>query len=122
MAAPPVGPDDPGWRRFLYWAWGIAVLVIIIYLTYWFSGSLAWLVDELLGQRFLTRNSTEAVWVSRVLLFALLVFAVARPLQDAPFSKSSAGGGHESRRVKGAVFDLTVVAVLWGFRAIVKSW
>ena len=29
MPVPPVGPDDPTWRRALYWWWGLAVVVLI---------------------------------------------------------------------------------------------
>ena len=87
--------------------------MLIGYVSYWFSGTFAWLFDELIGERVLTRQSTEAVWVSRVLLFALLLFGVAGPLQNIVFSKSLGSGGSMWRRVKGLLLDLTVVGVVW---------
>ncbi|MCH8097898.1 MAG: type IV secretory system conjugative DNA transfer family protein [Proteobacteria bacterium] len=54
------------------------------------------------------------MWVSRVLLFALLMFGLYAPLQNVFFSKSSGGGGHRWRRLKGFLLDLMVVGVVWG--------
>ncbi len=78
-----------------------------------FSGTFGWLIYELTGLHYLNTGSSESIWVGRVVLFYLLLL-VWFPLRDIVFSKASGSGGYRWRRVKGTVFDLMVVVVLFG--------